>query len=112
MRYNQHCVLFLITMILLIYHLQRETIFSSKNKNNDMIAITGRRVLLKDRINSNHFRTRTNTLKKIVDAIAGRKPNFKSVEAIPSSTKSSRTLVYNRIDKAGSTTLISNCFHH
>ena len=104
MRYNQHCVLLLITFILLIYHLQQVTIFS---KTEDKIFRTGRRVLLKNRMNSKQFRIRTNTLKKVVDAIAGRQPNFRSKKMRPTSIESSNTLVYNRIDKAGSTTLIS-----
>ena len=106
MRYNQHCVLLLITFILLIYHLQQVTIFS-KISSEDKIFRTGRRVLLKDRMNSKQFRTRTNALKKVVDAIAGRQPNFRSKKMKPTSIESSNTLVYNRIDKAGSTTLIS-----
>ena len=106
MRYNQHCVLLLITFILLIYHLQQVTIFS-KISSEDEILRTGKRVLLKNRMNSKQFRIRTNALKKVVDAIAGRQPNFRSKKLRPTSIKSSNTLVYNRIDKAGSTTLIS-----
>ena len=107
MRYNQHCVILLISFILLIYYLQQVTI-STNPMSEDEIFRTGRRVLLKDRINLRQFRTRTSALKKVVDSIAGRQPNHKSAEAEKSSTiKSSNTLVYNRIDKAGSTTLIS-----
>ena len=105
MRYNQHCVLFLITLIILMFHLQQVSI-SRGTMSEDEIFRTGRKVLLKDRINSRQFRTRTNALRKVVDAIAGRQPNFKSQKR-PSSIKNSNTLVYNRIDKAGSTTLIS-----
>ena len=106
MRYNQHCVLLLITFILLIYHLQQVTIFSETSAE-DKIFRTGRRVLLKNKMNSKQFRIRTNALKKVVDAIAGRQPNFRSKKMRPTSIESSNTLVYNRIDKAGSTTLIS-----
>ena len=106
MRYNQHCVLFLITLIILMFHLQQVSI-SRGTMSEDEIFRTGRKVLLKDRINSRQFRTRTNALRKVVDAIAGRQPNFHSQEGSPSSIKNSNTLVYNRIDKAGSTTLIS-----
>ena len=106
MRYNQHCVLFLIIFIILMFHLQQVSI-SRGTMSEDEIFRTGRKVLLKDRINSRQFRTRTNALRKVVDAIAGRQPNFQSQEERPSSIKNSNTLVYNRIDKAGSTTLIS-----
>ena len=106
MRYNQHCVLLLITFILLIYHLQQVTIFS-KTSSKDEIFRTGRRVLFKDKMSSKQFRIRNNALRKVVDSIAGRQPNFRSQKERPSTLKSSKTLVYNRIDKAGSTTLIS-----
>ena len=106
MRYNQHCVLFLITLIILMFHLQQVSIYSG-TISEDEIFRTGRKVLLKDKINPRQFRTRTNALRKVVDAIAGRQPNFHSQEESPSSIKNSNTLVYNRIDKAGSTTLIS-----
>ena len=106
MRYNQHCVLFLIILIILMFHLQQVSI-SRGTMSEDEIFRTGRKVLLKDRINSRQFRTRTIALRRVVDAIAGRQPNFKSQEESPSSIKKSNTLVYNRIDKAGSTTLIS-----
>ena len=106
MRYNQHCVLFLITLIILMFHLQQVSI-SRGTMLEDEIFRTGRKVLLKDKINPRQFRTRTNALRKVVDAIAGRQPNFQSQKERPSSIKNSNTLVYNRIDKAGSTTLIS-----
>ena len=106
MRYNQHCVLLLITLIILMFHLQQVSIFSG-TISEDEIFRTGRKVLLKDRINSRQIRTRTNALRKVVDVIAGRQPNFKLKKERPSSIKTSNTLVYNRIDKAGSTTLIS-----
>ena len=106
MRYNQHCVLLLITLIILMFHLQQVSIFSG-TISEDEIFRTGRKVLLKDRINSRQFRTRTNALRKVVDVIAGRQPNFNTQKERPSSIKTSNTLVYNRIDKAGSTTLIS-----
>ena len=106
MRYNQHCVLLLITFILLIYHLQQVTLFS-KTSSEDKIFRTGRRVLFKDKMSPKQFRIRNNALRKVVDSIAGRQPNFRSQKERPSTLKSSKTLVYNRIDKAGSTTLIS-----
>ena len=77
MRYNQHCVLLLITLIILMFHLQQVSIFSG-TISEDEIFRTRRKVLLKDRINSRQIRTRTNALRKVVDVIAGRQPNFKT----------------------------------
>ena len=58
------------------------------------------------------FRKRTRILKANVDKIASIKTKadaFDSKTVIP--VRTSETVVYNRIDKAGSTTLISKSLH-
>ena len=54
------------------------------------------------------FNVKTNKLKKQVDTIAEKMSDISDEENVePVSVKHSNTIVYNRIDKAGSTTLIS-----
>ena len=105
MRYNNHCVIMLITLILLIYHLEYVSIL---NKTENPIFNGKERVILKDRMSLQQFKRRTNTLKKEVDHIASIINEYEDEEDVkPVRVKQSNTIVYNRIDKAGSTTLIS-----
>ena len=105
MRYNNHCVIMLITLILLIYHLEYVSIL---NKTETPIFNGKERVILKDRMSLQQFKRRTNTLKKEVDHIASIINDYEDEEDVkPVRVKQSNTIVYNRIDKAGSTTLIS-----
>ena len=105
MRYNNHCVIMLITLILLIYHLEHVSIL---NNTENPIFNGKERVILKDRMSLQQFKRRTNTLKKEVDHIASIINDFEDEEDVkPVRVKQSNTIVYNRIDKAGSTTLIS-----
>ena len=105
MRYNNHCVIMLITLILLIYHLEYVSIL---NKTENPIFNGKERVILKDRMSLQQFKRRTNTLKKEVDHIASIINDYEDEEDVkPVRVKQSNTIVYNRIDKAGSTTLIS-----
>ena len=105
MRYNNHCVIMLITLILLIYHLEHVSIL---NNTENPIFNVKERVILKDRMSLQQFKRRTNTLKKEVDHIASIINDYEDDEDVkPVRVKQSNTIVYNRIDKAGSTTLIS-----
>ena len=105
MRYNNHCVIMLITLILLIYHLEYVSI---SNETENPIFNGKERVILKDRMSLQQFKRRTNTLKKEVDHIASIINDYEDEEDVkPVRVKQSNTIVYNRIDKAGSTTLIS-----
>ena len=100
----------LITLILLIYHLEYVSI---SNKTDNPIFNGKERVILKDRMSLQQFKRRTNTLKKEVDNIASIMKDYEDEEDVePVIVKKSNTIVYNRIDKAGSTTLISRNTSH
>ena len=78
------------------------------NKTENPIFDRKERVILKDRMSLQQFKRRTNTLKKEVDHIASIMNDYEDEEDVePVRVKQSNTIVYNRIDKAGSTTLIS-----
>ena len=87
-------------IILLFYHWDG---FNNANKINQ----PGREIL-RDKMTLGQFNARTNKLKKQVDTIAEKMADISDEEYVePVSVKHSNTIVYNRIDKAGSTTLIS-----
>ena len=89
-----------IAIILLFYHWDG---FNNANKINQ----PGREIL-RDKMTLAQFNVRTNKLKKQVDTIAEKMSDISDEEKLESvSVKHSNTIVYNRIDKAGSTTLIS-----
>ena len=78
------------------------------NKTENPIFDRKERVILKDRMSLQQFKRRTNTLKKEVDHIASIMKDYEDEEDVePVRVKKTNTIVYNRIDKAGSTTLIS-----
>ena len=67
------------------------------------------RVLLNNKLSLAQFKQRTKALRTRVDNIAGHKYHGNDNDFVEArDVKQSNTIVYNRIDKAGSTTLISN----
>ena len=101
MRYNNLYTITLIVFILSIFifykvSLQKSTIYTPVDKHSNK------------QLNYLQFRKRTRILKANVDKIASLKTkadDFDTKSVIP--LRESETVVYNRIDKAGSTTLIS-----
>ena len=103
MRYKNHFTLMLIVLIISVFYLQRVTINSKSNLNKD-------RVILNQKMSILQFKRRNTALRREVDMIAGQ-TDLIDDNVLESSNgnivKDSKTIVYNRIDKAGSTTLIS-----
>ena len=96
----QASIVTVIAIILLFYH------WDGFN-HADKIQQPGR-VILRDKMTLGQFNVKTNKLKNQVDSIAEKVTDISDEENVePLSVKHSNTIVYNRIDKAGSTTLIS-----
>ena len=97
----QASIVTVIAIILLFYH------WDGFNHADKIDSQPGR-VILRDKMTLGQFNARTNKLKKQVDTIAEKTIDISDEENVePLSVKHSNTIVYNRIDKAGSTTLIS-----
>ena len=105
MRYSKHWTLLLLCLILLVYLLQfrSQTLKIKKKKKESVSEWTSM-----SRLNLNRFKKRSQKLRTKVDKIASRRnKRFLSEETTEEVIKQSRTIIYNRIDKAGSTTMIS-----
>ena len=97
---NSTVFLFLLIIIFLVYF---KSVKQESMKNS--------RIILSEKMSLQNFKSKTNALKKEVNDIASKNKyeeysseadeNLKKVPL-----KQSRTIIYNRIDKAGSTTLI------
>ena len=106
MRYKYHLTLMLIVLIILVF--QEVTIHRNSSVNN--LNTNKDRVILNQKMSLVQFKRRTAALKREVDMIAGQTDlinDNKMESASRKYVKESNTIVYNRIDKAGSTTLIS-----
>ena len=100
---NSTVVLFLLLIIFLVYFKSVKQ-DSAKKKSNS-------RITLSEKMSLQKFKSKSNALKKEVNDVASKKKYEEysseadeNLEKVP--LKQSRTIIYNRIDKAGSTTLI------
>ena len=106
MRYKYHLTLMLLVLIILVF--QEVTIHRNSSVNN--LNTNKDRVILNKKMSLVQFKRRTAALKREVDMIAGQTDLIDDNKMESTSrkyVKESNTIVYNRIDKAGSTTLIS-----
>ena len=102
MRYEKHCSSFLVMIILFVYYLQFNSIEMQRGQKRQGSEVSW-----------NRFKKISTKLRRQVDMIAARrKQKFyeeDSEEEVEEPLKQARTIIYNRIDKAGSTTMISKC---
>ena len=102
MRYNKHWAIMLILLICSVYLLLLFSPRERKNKENAALSNEWSITSLKE------FNKRSEKLRNEVDKIAARtKERFIKEDTPLKVIKQSKTIIYNRIDKAGSTTLIS-----
>ena len=104
MRYNKHWAIMLILLICSVYLL---LLFSPRErKNKENAALSNEWSITTSSLKE--FNKRSEKLRNEVDKIAARTKERFIKEDTPSEViKQSKTIIYNRIDKAGSTTLIS-----
>ena len=114
---SKSVTLVLTMMILSVYILQQNSDILDNmlvNRIGEMDNYTSVGHRINEGLSKQLFMKRTKELRREVDNIAAqqgaviRKQYRKTVDKIIQS----RTIVYNRIDKAGSTTLISKIFHY
>ena len=115
---SKSITLVLTMMILSVYILQQNSDILNKilvhriGKINNFSTLPNIRHILTKSVSRKAFWRKTQELRRRIDSIAAkhgsaiRKPYDKSIDKIIQS----RNIVYNRIDKAGSTTLISKIF--
>ena len=105
----------LIMMIMLVYILQQNSDILDKlprhkvEKSNPYSNSPNLRKILQQEMSRKSFLKKTLYLRHKIDAVASKHGAAirKPLHVKSTSTVQSRTIVYNRIDKAGSTTLIS-----
>ena len=103
MRYNKHWAVMLILIICSVYLLL--LLSSTERKNTQSAALSEWSSTIKS---LKQFKKRNQKLRNQVDKIAARKKErFIKEDTSSEPVKQSRTIIYNRIDKAGSTTMIS-----
>ena len=104
MRYNKHWAIMLILLICSVYLL---LLFSPRErKNKESAALSNEWSIATSSLKE--FNKRSEKLRNEVDKIAARKKEkFVKEVTMSEQIKQSKTIIYNRIDKAGSTTLIS-----
>ena len=104
MRHERHCSSFLILFIIFVYYLQ----FKSQELKSDQQGVRDG----SSELSWKQFKKISQKLRRQVDNIAARRKHKfyeeePAKEEVEGSLQQSRTVIYNRIDKAGSTTLIS-----
>ena len=103
MRYNKHWAVMLILLICSVYLLLLLSSTERKNKQSETHS-----QWFTTSTSLKQFKRRQQKLRNQVDKIAARKKErFITEETRSEPLKQSRTIIYNRIDKAGSTTMIS-----
>merc|ERR1712215_49269 len=119
---SRSVTLVLIVLIMSVYILQQngtivEKLMAQKNWNMNKIMdlqidsqlVHGRHILNKQ-LSKTEFLKKTKDLRRKIDAIASMKPGKlvvnENLRDIPNKVSQTNNLVHNRIDKAGSTTLI------
>ena len=103
LRYNKHWALMLILLICCVYLL---LLFSSTEKKNKQSAAVSQ--WSSSIMSLKQFKKTSQKLRNQVNKIAARKKErFIKEDTRSEPLVQSRTVIYNRIDKAGSTTLIS-----
>ena len=103
MRYNKHWAVMLILIICSVYLLL--LLSSTERKNTQSAALSEWSSTI---TSLKQFKKRNQKLRNQVDKIAARKKErFIKEDTSSEPVKQSRTIIYNRIDKAGSTTMIS-----
>ena len=103
MRYNKHWALMLILLICSVYLL---LLFSPRERKKKESAALSNEWSITTSLKE--FNKRSEKLRNEVDKIASRKKEkFIKEDTMLEQIKQSKTIIYNRIDKAGSTTLMS-----
>ena len=103
MRYNKHWAIMLILLICCVYLLLLFSATEKKNKQSAVLSQGSSSIM-----SLKQFKKTSQKLRNQVNKIAARKrEKFIKEDTRSEGLKQSRTIIYNRIDKAGSTTLIS-----